>query len=309
MNTTPLPSTPTTPCALEAPHCIWPAGATLGEGTLWSPSEQALYWVDILERRLHRFDPSTEARTSWDFDEEISAVAERTNAPGLIVTLRRGFALFDPAASETPPKYLHQPEAELPGNRFNDGKCDAQGRFWGGTMDADCKAPTGALYRFDPDGRCSRHDEGFAVTNGPTWSLDGRTMYFNDTVNARTYAYDFDAAAGTLGNKRQWHRFARGDGVPDGMTTDAAGRLWIAHWGGACVSCHDPVSAEEICRIPLPTSHITNCAFGGADLRTLYITSATSGLSPAQLAAEPEAGGLFAIRLDVPGLPAPLFGG
>jgi sugar lactone lactonase YvrE len=297
------------PTVLEAPRCIWPAGATLGEGTLWSVREQALYWVDILERRLHRFDPAGGERRSWDFDEEISAVAERMQAPGLLVTLRRGFAFFDPAASELPPTYLHQPEQELPGNRFNDGKCDAEGRFWGGTMDFACEAPTGALYRFDPDGRCSRHDQGFAVTNGPTWSLDGRTMYFNDTVTGRIHAYDIDMAAGTLANKRQWLRFARGDGLPDGMTTDAAGRLWIAHWGGACVSCHDPVSAEELCRVKLPTSHITNCAFGDADLCTLYITSATSGLTPAQREAEPEAGGLFAVRIDSPGLPAPLFGG
>ena len=299
---------PQTPRILQPLRCIWPAAATLGEGTLWSPRAQALYWVDILQRRLHRFDPVTEARASWLFDEEISAVAEREHEPGLIVTLRRGFALFDPADAATPPRYLHQPPQEPAGNRFNDGKCDARGRFWGGTMDFDAVEPRGALYRYDPDGHCSRHEEGFPVTNGPTWSLDGRTLFFNDTARGRVFAYDFDMEAGRLSNRREWLRLAPGE-HPDGMTTDAAGRLWIAHWGGACVSCHAPEDAREIFRIDLPTRHVTNCAFGGPDLRTLFITSATSGLTPAQREAEPLAGGLFAVGLDTPGLEAPRFGG
>src|SRR5439155_13095690 len=148
----------------------------------------------------------------------------------------------------------------------------------------------------------------FAVTNGPTWSRDERTMYFNDTVNGRVHAFDFDAASGALSNRREWLAFASGDGLPDGMTTDAAGRLWLAHWGGACVSCHDPVSGAELGRIALPTDHITNCAFGGPNLRTLFITSARSGLSDKQLAVQPLAGGLFAVELDGPGLPASVFG-
>lgn len=297
------------PQVLEAPRCVWDAHAELGEGTLWSTSEQALYWVDILGRQLHRLRPADGARASWRFDEEISAVAERANAPGLVATLRRGFALFDPARPDEAPRYLHQPGEEPAGNRFNDGKCDAQGRFWGGTMDWDCKAPTGALYRFDGDGRSSRHETGITVSNGPAWSADGRTLYFNDTAPNRILAYDFDAEAGTLSNRRTWLRLATGDGYPDGMTTDADGRLWICHWGGSCVSCHDPVSGEELTRIRLPAAHITDCAFGGPDLRTLYITSAWSGLDAAQREAQPLAGALFAVVLDSPGLPAGLFAG
>lgn len=306
-------SAPTAPSA-GAVRCVQALGDALGEGLLWSVREQALYWVDILSCHLHRWDPALGVHRRWTFAEEISALAERASAPGLIVTLRRGFAFFDPASdSGAPcePQYVHQPEPERGGNRFNDGKCDALGRFWAGTMDFACESPTGALYRYDPDGSCTRHDDGFAVTNGPTWgpSGPGQGLYFNDTVNGCTYRYDFDATAGTVSNKTLWNRFARGDGVPDGMTTDAQGRLWIAHWGGSCVSCHDPVTAAELCRVTLPVSQVTNCTFGGPDLCTLFITSARVGLTPEQLAAEPLAGALFAVAIDSPGLPAHAFGG
>ncbi|MDM0045311.1 SMP-30/gluconolactonase/LRE family protein [Variovorax dokdonensis] len=293
---------------LDAPACVWDAQAELGEGTLWSTRESALYWVDILGRRLHRWRPEDGQRRSWTFDEQISAVAERANGQGLLVTLRRGFAVFDPCSPGTPPRYLHQPD-EPAGNRFNDGKCDPQGRFWGGTMDDDCQAPAGTLYRFDADGRCSPQEAGITVSNGPTWSADGRTFYFSDTAIGRTYAYDFDPDKGSLSNRREWLRLPKSQGFPDGMTTDAAGRIWICHWAGHCVSCHDPISAQELCRIELPVANVTDCAFGGPDLCTLYISTAWSGLDEAQRARQPLAGGLFAVTLDSPGVASPQFEG
>lgn len=286
---------------------LWPAEAELGEGTCWSPSQQALFWVDILGQRLHRWRAADGARRSWDFDEPVSTVAECADGQGLVVTLRHTIARFDPARP-APPQPLHRPPEEPPGNRFNDGKCDPRGHFWACSMDFDCQAPTGALYRLSADGRVQRHLLGFPVTNGPAWSADGRTMWVNDTVGRTVHAFDVDLASGRLSNHRLWLRLADGDGLPDGMTTDAEGRLWLCHWGGGCVTAHDPSDGRELDRLPLPVSQVTNCCFGGPDQRTLFVTSARHGLSQAQLEAEPLAGALFAAPMAVPGRVPARFG-
>lgn len=293
------------------PEPLWPAAALLGEGLCWSVAQQSLYWVDILGERLMRLHGRTGQRTVWSLGDTISAVAERATAPGLIVALGHRIAFFDP--SDGTLHTLHEVEPDLPGNRFNDGKCDAQGRFWVGSMDVGCRATTGSLYRVESDGvttsiACA-WPAGFPVINGPAWSPDGRTLWLNDTARNFIYRAEFDPADGTLANPGVWLRFAKGDGYPDGMTTDRDGRLWIAHWGGACVTCHAGDDGRELARITLPTSNITNVAFGGPLLRTLFISSAATELSTQQHAAQPLAGALFAVETEATGLAPHRFAG
>jgi sugar lactone lactonase YvrE len=289
---------------MNNPECVWDAHAQLGEGPLWSVREQALYWVDILNRRLHRYTPGE--RRTWQFDQEISSVAERANTEELIVTLRHGFASFNPATEEL--VALKQLEAHIPTNRFNDGKCDKLGRFWAGTMDFEAQRGTGSLYRLSSDLSHAKMDSGYIVTNGPAWSFDDKTLYHNDSVNGRVYAFDYDLASGELSHKRLFLQFSKEDGSPDGMTTDAEGGLWIAHWGAGKITRRD-AEGNVLQTIALPCSQVTSCTFGGPTLTTMYITTAAVGLSAQQLEREPSAGGLFAVDLDIAGVPANPFRG
>jgi xylono-1,5-lactonase len=296
-----------------APEAVTPAGALLGEGLCWSTRRQALYWVDILGQRLMRLGWPSRDRAEWHFDETISTVAERANEPGLVVALRHHVAYFDPDSGTL--QLLHEAQPHVAGNRFNDGKCDAQGRFWVGSMDIACQAPTGSLYCVTSPGpgqpsimACAWACR-FPVVNGPAWSPDGRSMWLNDTARNFIHRCDVDPLSAAVSNPRVWMRFARGDGHPDGMTVDAEGRLWIAHWGGGCVTCHAGDDGRELARVELPTSNITNVAFGGPGMQTLFISSAATELSDAQRVQQPHAGAVFAVATDASGLAANRFAG
>lgn len=286
-------------------RCIWPAARSLGEGPVWHEGEGALYWVDIEQPAILRFDQATGRTAIIEVPERIGCIAFRQGG-GLIAGLQSGFAHVNLEPFHISP--IVDPEATLPGNRFNDGKCDASGNFWAGTMDIDMQEPTGTLYRLNPAGQAQAMDAGYGVTNGPAWSPDGSILYHNDSKARCIYAFDCDVHAGTIDNKRCFLELSEADGFPDGLTVDRDGFIWLAHWGGSRVTRFTPEGGVDRV-IPMPVSQVTSCAFGGPDLRTLYITSARVGLDDATLAREPLAGGLFAIEVDATGLPANRFAG
>jgi xylono-1,5-lactonase len=287
-------------------RCLWEAGALLGEGPLWSSRESALYWVDIKAPCLHRYRPSDGDTISWVMPEPIGWVIERSNGEGLIAGFKdRGFAFLTPGTmmAET----IGQPEPDYPDNRFNDAKADNAGRIWAGTMDDAEREASGALYRLDPDLDWQRMDRGYVVTNGPAFSPDYRRLYHSDTVAGTIYVFDL-SPDGKLSDKRVFATIPEGDGYPDGMTCDAEGGLWVAHWNGWRLTRFTPEGAVDRV-IEMPVSKVTSCTFGGSDFDRLYVTSASIGLSEQQRADQPLAGGLFEIDVGVKGFPAGLFGG
>lgn len=277
-------------------RCVTDAQAVLGEGPTWAAREQALYWLDIKGRRLHRFDPVTHEAASWETPFRIGAIAPRA-AGGFVGSSERGFVLVDPQAGRY--DLIGDPEPDLPGNRANDGKLDRGGRFWAGTMDDAEQQRQGSLYRLDPDLTWRRHDSGYLVPNGPAFSPDGGVMYHTESSERTIFRFDLDASGAPSG-KAVFAQFGGADGYPDGMAVDGEGCLWVAFWDGWCVRRLSRDGAV-IGTIELPVQRPTACAFGGADLDQLFITSASVGLDSAARAVQPLAGGLFVTRPGVKG--------
>ncbi len=285
--------------------CVLDAAAELGEGPVWDPAQQCLWWVNILAPSINRFDPVRGSSEAIEVPDLVGALALRIQG-GLVLALRDGFYRFDPDSRHA--EVIVRPQEMQPGDRFNDGKCDRQGRFWAGTMDHEEGEARGDLYRLDRDDTVKRFPAGFVVTNGLGWSPDNKTMYFTDSAGRTIYAYDFDAATGDIEKRRIFARVDDDAGVPDGLTVDADGFVWGAHWDGWRVTRYDPTGqVERVVRLPVP--RVTSCAFGGADLDVLYITSARIGLDAAALAEAPLAGGIFAMQPGVKGLIEPRFDG
>ena len=281
------------------------AHAELGEGPSWDPATRRLIWVDITADLVHRFDPASGEDERFEVGQPVGA-AVPTSDGRLALAVSDGFAFLDPATGAV--ERIADVEVDLADTMMNDGKCDPAGRLWAGTKDANGSRPLGSLYRLGADRRPERMLTGLTVSNGLGWSPDRATMYFIDSPTQRIDTFDFDLDGGEIANRRTLVEIPKAWGLPDGMTVDADGFLWVAFWGGSAVRRFDPTGAVASL-VEFPVSQVTSCAFGGQDLSDLYVTSARDGLSEDRLAEEPLAGALFRLHPGVRGQPPHRFVG
>jgi sugar lactone lactonase YvrE len=279
--------------------------ASLGECPTWSVAEQALYFVDINAPSLHRFDPQSGEHRTMPMPASIGCFGLRERG-GFIVALRDGVWLADAQGA------LERKVADAPydpaHHRFNDGRVDRQGRFWAGSMNENRDGRSAALYRLEADGTLTRVLGDMTISNGLAWSPDGRTMYHADTPKHAVHAYAFDPATGTLDDARTFVHWPGETDRPDGGAVDSAGHYWTAFYRGGKIVEVDG-GGRTVREVPFPGMCPTMCAFGGADLRTLYVTSARQQRPDDELARFPQSGSVFAMRVDVPGLPEPRYAG
>ena len=295
-------------------RCILDCRDKIGEGAFWCPEERAIYWLDVpMPSLLHRLIPETGHHDGWPMPEMITAMAKRADG-SLLIASERGISFFDTREGKLNRRIA--PEADLPLNRSNDGAPDVRGRFWMGTMmnnlgpggtELPITEASGALWCIDPDLTCRQVLAGITITNGVVWSPDGTTLYVADSSPKVIHAYDFDMGRGEVSNPRVFSAITD-LGSPDGAAVDSEGYLWSARWEGDCVARFALDGTLER-TVAIPASQVTSCAFGGEDLKTVYVTTARQGMTAEAAARYPQQGALFAFTAPVPGLPRPRFAG
>jgi sugar lactone lactonase YvrE len=286
-------------------ECVLDARAELGECPVWAAHEEALYWVDIRAPAFHRLDVASGALRTWPMPSRIGSFGLH-DAGGAVVALVDGFHLLDFATGDL--TFLAGPDP-VAGTRFNDGKVSPDGRFFAGTMDEEQLArPIAVLYRLDPDGSLHEVVDGLIVSNGLAWSADGRTMFHSDSKAQVVWTYDYDPGSGEIGDRRVLARPTEEQGRPDGAATDEKGFYWSAGISAGVLNRWAPDGSLDR-SIPLPCSNPTAPCFGGPDLRTIFVTSLRHDLPADVLAEKPLSGGIFAVPVDVPGVPVARFAG
>lgn len=281
--------------------------ANLAEGPVWNASMRRLHFVDITAGRIHTWDPDSGELQKTDVAMMAGCVVPRERG-GLVAALANGIWTVDVVSGERD-FVVAPPEHDAARCRFNDGKCDPQGRLWAGTMGLKAEPGAGGLYCFSGGTESRRALSDVTISNGLAWAPDGKTMYYIDSPTRRVDAFEFEPESGAIRRRRTAIELPAGPDLPDGCTIDAEGMLWIAHWGGSKVTRWDPQRGLHLATVSVAAPHVSSCAFGGDDLRTLYITTARQGLDPARLSAWPKSGGIFACRPGVQGRPTDMFRG
>lgn len=274
----------------------WLPRSLLAEGPSWDAESATLLWVDIRGHAVHRYAPAPGAVATHPLADTVGfcVVGRDGHLVAGIGAAVRAFRFGEPGTRLLARPPMHE------SNRFNDGKCDPRGRLWAGTMHEDAhrdRAPTGALYRWR-GGAMEVVEAPISLSNGLGWSPAGDTMYFADTHAGTVWAYDYDLATGDASRRRPFAVVPLEDGVPDGLAVDVEGRVFVAIWRGARLDVFAP-DGRRAGTISVPVRNPTSCAFGGPDLRTLYVTT-----MPSDNESDPRSGSLFATIVDVPGLPA-----
>ena len=280
---------------------LLPSRDSLGEGPVWSVEGQCLYWVDIVGAQVRRADLDGQGLQVWPTPGKVGSAVPARNGT-MILALRDGLGRLDLKSGQV--DMVLTLEKDKPGQRFNDGKCDPQGRFWFGSMHDLESEPVGALYRYDPSGSCRQMLTGITTSNGLGWSPDGGTFYYTDSIARQIYGFDFHDD-GSISDRRV---FAQDPGhyVPDGLTVDAEGFVWSAKWDGGRIVRYAPDGRVDRV-VTMPVRRPTSCTFAGSDLRTLVVTSAAWGLST--LSPEGVDGAVFLLDVGVAGLPSTDFAG
>jgi len=272
-----------------------------GEGPVWDSENARLYWIDIPVGDILCFSIKENKIEKFSVEQKIGSIA-LAGSGRLIAALKSGFYAIDFPGKQM--AWIVNPESDKPQNRFNDGKCDPAGRFWAGSMSDGGVARSGTLYTLEKNGSVSKKLEGLSIPNGMAWDLNKCKYYHIDTPTNQVVAYDYDDLSGGIENGKVVVEIDKKEGVPDGMTIDSEGMLWIAHWNGGRVSRWDPDSAEKLEEILLPVAKVTSCIFGGENMDELFITTARIGLSEEELIREPLAGKTFVLKqVDVTGVP------
>lgn len=284
----------------------FPCAAELGEGAIWDAERDVLYWVDILGATVHLFEPTTGTERTYDVGRSVATVVPCVDG-SLLLGLRDGIARLKLDTGEI--TRLCDPEPSKPHTRLNDGKCDPAGRFWVGSICEREPQFDGALWCFDTERRLEKKLDRIQCSNGLVWSRDQSTFYYIDTPTSEVWAFDYDVETATLGSRRTAVRIDSRLGCPDGMAIDDEDHLYVAMFGGGRVLRLDPVAGKVELQISVPTTQVTSVAFGGTDLRTLYITTARVGQKNASLEERQLAGSLFSVELPYRGVKAVPFGG